>query len=272
MYLIYVSARQKSSKKLKIDDIPQDLQPIMLALNCDKTAYFLREADSREDKLPLPTGFKGAERIFVKVNEVSSMEELEEKGPSSEELEGALDDGKAQLAVALATIFFDQGKTDTQDRNFCAYIRDRSRIADRIVVAGYTDRNCTLAESERISMRRAESIKRILAKEGLEAPVVTVSRPACAYAPTDQLSRRVEVAALFFSGSEDNEGKKKPALPPQPKAGKDKSSKQTKAGKAAKLGKKAKPSSKKRSQKKVSEKILEPVAELVGARELVEAL
>lgn len=200
MYLIYVSARhERLDREPPSREMPQDLQPVMLALNCKKLEYLMREAKSRSRKIPKPEGCEDVDRIFVKLRRTECSEDCES-------LYEILEQGKAQLAIGLATVFFGKGSAEPVDRQFSRYVRDRSRVADRVLVTGYTDKNCTLAVSERIGMERARAVRRILEDDGLECPVVAISRASAAYATHARWSRRVEITALFHSTSRGGGG------------------------------------------------------------------
>lgn len=246
MFLIYVSARKQGKKKFDPAIIPQDLKPIVIGLHHEKRKSIIREFDTRDIELPMPRGYGKLERLFVKIREADAKHIP--GGTIPPELERLLQEGTAQLAVALATTFFGKGKAKPQDRTFADYVIKRSRIADKILVVGYTDRDCSLAESEILALDRAEIVTEILQAAGLDIPVMVVSRPACLFAPTATLSRRVEVAALYRGSEFDQEFLHSMRKPQQPVTN----------GRSRTV---AAPKRKAPKKKKVArDKILEPVA------------
>lgn len=205
MYLIYVSAKEQNSGKAQANMPEQDLQPIMLAISCDKHRYFLRESDSKHIKTSKPKGYESVDRIFVNLRCADDDEDQEGHHPSDEGLQESMEAGKAQLAVALATIFFGRGKAAPLREDFVDHVRERSRLADRLVIAGYTDSKCSMGRSELLGMERGLSVHQALQEGGVSVPMVVVSRPACAQGKTDTVSRRVEITALFRGGDDDGD-------------------------------------------------------------------
>ena len=246
MYLIYVCAKHPKNKLPETAKLPQDIEPLLLGVHCKKESYFLRDASTKKEDIPKPKGYEHVERIFVRLNQAE--DDNDENGSS---LCDAFEEGEAQLAVALATVLFQKGKVEPTQQEFVEYVIARSRIADRLVIAGYTDKKCDLSTSEKIAHERATEVKRLLVENGLCIPVITISRPASSYAASAKYSRRVEITALFFSGnknfgSDDDSGS---SPKPAPKPTKSKKSKPKTKKTQVKATKKIKP-----------KKELEPVA------------
>lgn len=225
MYLIFISAKDQDGPDDSNEDRPEiDLQPIMLAVSKPNLEYILREADSRDIEVDKPEGHEDIERIFVKVRESKpGPDDKDGPGVDPKDFEQSIEANEARMAVALATIYFGGGKTEPFRIDYVDHVKSRSRVADRIVVAGYSDPDCTMEQSEALCLGRALRIRETLAESGITAPIVAVSRPKCCYTEDDKRSRRVEVTALFDgagpkrgrpagrkAGADDREGKNDP--------------------------------------------------------------
>ncbi len=207
MYLIYVSAKQEDQKS---DVQPQqytdhDLQPIMLALTRNQSNYFLREADTKSIDNPKPEKFADIERLFVRLRKCDDDTPKDSAKPD-DEVEADSSNEEAQLAVALATVYFGKGGTEPLQEDFASYVRSRSRLADKLIVAGYTDDDCSMTKSEFLALSRAMSVRDLFLQEGIEIPVVAIARPKCCFAGKPKWSRRVEVTALFTKAGDDEDG------------------------------------------------------------------
>ena len=214
MYLIYVSAKQQDSKATNLpqQQTEHDLQPVMLALTRSNTSYFLREAATKSIDNPKPDGFTDVERLFVRLRECK-----EDEDDDALSTAGKADAAEAetQLAVALATIYFCKGRIVPQRQDFTSYIRERSRLADKLIIAGYTDDDCSMSQSEFIAISRAAHVREVLTKEGIDIPIVAIARPKCCFADKAKWSRRAEVIALFTGPSgPDSEEHDQPASSP----------------------------------------------------------
>ena len=212
MYLIYVTAKDgKSPTKDNDDGLPEvDLQPIMLAISKPNLEYILREADSKEIEVDKPKGHDKIERIFVRLrscdDEGTEGVGYDDEPNEAKSFEESIEEGDAQMAIALATIYFGRGKTEPYKVDYLDHVRTRTRLADKIVVAGYADEDCTMEQSEEMCLRRALRVRETLVEDGgIEVPIVAVSRPKCCYAEKDSLARRVEVTALFNSKDDDGQ-------------------------------------------------------------------
>ena len=207
MLLIYVSAKDENEENH--ESLPRkDLQPVMLALTYMGEEYILRDAHSQGIASSRPPGFESIKRLFVSSENMSGKEKGGEKNEISEEgdLAGMEDDDRlldknaknAQMAVALATIAFRAGESEPAEVDYVEHVKKRIKLADKLVVAGYTDSECTMAESENLALRRAVAVRDTLLEGNVDLPIVAVSRPHCCYAGDEVQSRRVEITALFY--------------------------------------------------------------------------
>ncbi|MCY4324725.1 MAG: hypothetical protein OXC81_01715 [Betaproteobacteria bacterium] len=197
MYLIFVMARTVSPATLKkgsIKKLPEhDLKPVMVAINRSDPEYFVREHDSRRSGTKQDKNYADIPRIFCKLSE-SGGSLVDQDDPHK-----SMCDGKAQMAVVLATIVLPAKAAEPESDEFVKYVAQRSRLADRIVVAGYTDDRLSMRKSEILGLERARTVKRMLEEEQIKVPITAVARPKCNYSKLGKLSNRVEVTALFFS-------------------------------------------------------------------------
>ena len=206
MYLILVMARTISPTSLKKSEkkLPaHDLKPVLVAINRKEPEYFVREHDSRRSGTKQDAAYKDIPRVFCRLSECT--------GTCKKDSEDALAGGRAQMAVFLATVVLPADAIEPEGDDFSQYVAERSRVADRIVVIGYTDDRLSMRKSEALALERARAVKRILEKNGIKAPITVVARPKCNYAKSRKLSNRVEVAALFFGsgGGKDAPAKRR---------------------------------------------------------------
>lgn len=208
MLLIYVSAKDDNQEN--DGSLPgKDLQPVMLALTYKGDEYILREASSHGIASSKPPEFKSVKRLFVSKepfpDEKGKPEESKEKeeAPDEDDEDALLEENakNAQMAVALATIVFRAGECQPIEVDYVEHVKKRIKLADKLVVAGYTDPECTMAESESLGLRRAIAVRDTLLAGNIDLPIVAISRPKCCYAGDHELSRRVEITALFFGSS-----------------------------------------------------------------------
>lgn len=171
-----------------------DFQPALAGFTKPGTDCILREEDARDYEVVRFGGCENVAKMFVKPGGNGG-------GPVPadlmKEFEEALDEGDVRLTLSLARIYFGRGMSEPFAVDYVDHVLSRSRIADRIVVAGYTDDDCTMAESAVLGMRRAHRVRRTLVNGGADVQVFTVSRPKSGFAPDERYSRRVEVSAVF---------------------------------------------------------------------------
>ena len=207
MLLIYVSAKGDGEENQ--EGLPgKDLQPVMLALTYKGDEYILREASSHGIASSKPPDFKSIKRLFVSKEPFADKDAPKESVDESDEAEPEDDDRvleesakNAQMAVALATIVFRAGECQPIEVDYIDHIKKRIKLADKLVVAGYTDSECSMAESEDLALRRAVAVRDTLLEGNIDLPIVAIARPKCCYGATHELSRRVEITALFFGSS-----------------------------------------------------------------------
>lgn len=171
-----------------------DFQPAVAGFTKPGLECVLREEDARDIKVLDYDGVNGVIKVFLPDRGSKGCAAPENL---AKEFEEALDEGDVRLALSLVRIYFGRGMSEPFAVDYVDHVLSRSRIADRIVVAGYTDDDCTMAESAVLGMRRAHRVRRTLVNGGAEMQVFTVSRPKSGFAPDERYSRRVEVSAVF---------------------------------------------------------------------------
>ena len=200
MYLILVMARTISPaalKKRSAKKLPEhDLKPVMIAINRSEPEYFVREHDSRRYGTRQDDSYADIPRVFCRLSECDGA------AVKNGDPEDAVASGRSQMAVVLATVVVPPDATEPESDDFASYVADRSRLADRIVVAGYTDDSLSMRKSEILGLERARAVKRILVQNKIKAPITAIARPKCNYSRIKKLSHRVEVTALFFGAPE----------------------------------------------------------------------
>ena len=201
MNLIYVSDRHAAPRYAtgaRDEQSPEhDIEPLLLALLHRARDFVLRDAGAAG--VPPRGAPAGVARYSVEVAQARRQLRAVQRR-SGEQLRRLMDEGEVQVAVALATIYFDRGDAKPAVIDYVEHVAERSRLADRVVAVGYTDPSCTPAGSEELAYRRACEVRESFAG-ALGVPVVAIARPLCRYAPTDAESRRVEVASLYESSS-----------------------------------------------------------------------
>ena len=196
MYLIYLTANPIGGSDIPRDELPRvDVQPLMLALTRHAREYILRDGETKGQDHDAPDGCEGVERVFVTLRE-------SEEGCDREEACASVDCNDAMIAVALATVFFGEGEAEPGNVDFVEHVKERTRLADKVVVAGYTDPDCSLGQSEALAMSRARAVRDSLVAGGLIVPVVAISRPLSCFSRNDSVARRVEVTALYGTPAE----------------------------------------------------------------------
>ncbi len=225
MYLIYVLAKTTSPKATKQGDIDllpdQDLKPVMVAINRCENEFFVREHDSRRAGAKQDDAYAHISRIFCRLREHEGEIPKCEEDPAS-----AVEGGRAQLAVALATIFFKPNDSEPIAGDFVEHVMDRTRLADKIAIVGYTGDALSMRKSEVLGLERARTVRNMLKAGGVKCRMIAMARPKCNYAKRMRLSHRVEIVAIFLGKEEKCEApsrkvtkKRKNAVP---KAGKGK--------------------------------------------------
>ena len=200
MYLIMVMARTiypSTLGKRSQKELPEhDLKPVLVAINRKDPEYFVREHDSRRYGSRQDEAYRGIARVFCRLSECDNP--ASEKDDRQEDMVG----GRAQMAVCLATVVVPAAAIEPEGDDFVQYVADRSRLADRIVVVGYTGNKLSMKKSEILAIERARAVKAMLLRGGIKAPITAIARPKCNYSRLNKLSHRVEVTALFFSNSD----------------------------------------------------------------------
>ncbi|MBF2735038.1 MAG: hypothetical protein ISN26_02975 [Betaproteobacteria bacterium AqS2] len=199
MNLIYVSDRRRAPRYAtgaRDQEAPEhDIEPLLLALLHRARDFVLRDAGAAGGRIKPKGATAGVARYSVEVGQARRcLREAQRR--CSTQLRRLIADGEVQVAVALATIYFDRGCGHPAEVDYIEHIVERSRLADKLVAVGYTDPACTPAASEDLAYRRALAVRRTL-RHDVDLPVVAIARPLCRYAETDEESRRVEVASLY---------------------------------------------------------------------------
>ena len=162
----------------------------MVAINFNEPEYIVCDHDSHRGGTRQDAACKGIPRLFCRLT------------PERKDVEeGLFAGGRAQMAMFLATVVLPADSIEPEGDDFSQYVAGRSRVADRIVVSGYTDDRMSMRKSEALALKRARVVKRILEQNGVRAPFTAIARPKCNYARCRRLSHRVEVAALFSGGA-----------------------------------------------------------------------
>lgn len=199
MNLIYVSDRRTAPRYAtgaRDEEAPEhDIEPLLLALLHRARDFVLRDAGAGGGKARPAGATAGIARYSVEVAQARRHLRAAQRRCGTQ-LRRLIEDGEVQVAVALATIYFERGCGHPAEVDYIEHIVERSRLADRLVAVGYTDPACTPAASEELAYRRARAVRRTLSHD-LDLPVVAIARPLCRYARTDEESRRVEVASLY---------------------------------------------------------------------------
>ncbi len=171
-----------------------DFQPPVAGLTKPGTEFVLREEDVRDIEV---FGYDGAQGVFKVFLPDRGSKRRSAPRELARDFEEALDEGDVRLALSLVKIYFAKGMSEPFAVDYVDHVLSRTRIADRIVVAGYTDGDCTMAESVALGLRRAYTIRKTLVRGGTDVPVFAVARPKSGFAPDERYSRRVEVSAVF---------------------------------------------------------------------------
>ena len=210
MYLVYITECEGDNQQRFLDDINHhvnDVEPIIATLMFEFSNLILMDhkkiLTNEEEKYH---ALKGILRFSIDDMRFKSIANCKtyNKSYTSVEMENIIHEGKFQLAVSLATIYFAQGFTTPAIIDYIHHIRERSRLADRLIVVGYTDPECKFSDSEFIAFKRAEAVKQTLVAGMVDVPISTIARPLCRFAHTYSACRRVEVIAIYTGAKEVN--------------------------------------------------------------------
>lgn len=206
MQLIYITDKDAEQRHYTARDRrqecpPNDIEPMLLALLRGGKDFILRDAGAPPP--PRRGSLAGVDRYSVAVDQARQQLRAQRQAAAAEVRDLAAD-GDVQVAVALATIYFSGGSAAPREVDYVAHIEERCRLADKLVLVGYTDPLCSMGDSEELAYRRACEVRTTL-DAAIDIPIVAIARPLCRYAPTDCASRRVEVACLYCSAAVESQ-------------------------------------------------------------------
>lgn len=103
------------------------------------------------------------------------------------------------IATDLAVIYANKGEAKPEVVDYVPHIRDKSRLADKIIITGFTDPDIEPVAAEKLALARANEVKATLENElSDDISYFIASRPLSYFGKTDDDCRRVEVAALYL--------------------------------------------------------------------------
>lgn len=194
MIVCYTSTHACSPKDYRLPSRkhlpPQDVKPLVASLVSDVPECFMRDHDTRSIRVRHSGNLSGVRRMFVNMRRVEP--------ETAHDSKMWLDDerGQAFLVVGLCTIYLDKGSEGPGIDDFSKEIVSRTRLADQVIVAGYTADDLSMHHSEVLALKRARCVRTILEGAGLRVPVSTVSRPKCCFPLKTELCHRVEITSV----------------------------------------------------------------------------